>query len=355
MFILLFFWNEFRFKLSFAKMIINMNYKNIEKNNINLGIQILRTILCFWVLSFHNNEKGKIYYFIFFITSRKFFHVPCFSFISFYFSYNIFFLKNITKTKNRLERLLIPYILWPIVIFVINNIFNNNEPISLYELKLQILLGAQFLVPLWYLFGMIFLTILFYIISVLLKTYFLSFIHFLCFLSYISQYSCYYTYLAQFKNGVRIPISNTLGIFPLCILGLSFSSSKIIEILKSNRRKVLFLSYISLYMLFRYFIFISIGFYKGIEYIFSSLFLFLGFYFLPLDNVNPFYKKMIKVISSYTNGIYCLHRIIINVMRKKFGLNGNMKTGIIIYMICYFISFIGIKILGKSKLKYLFI
>ena len=211
------------------------------------------------------------------------------------------------------------------------------------------------MVPLWYLFGMIFLTILFYIISVLLKTYFLSFIHFLCFLSYISQYSCYYTYLAQFKNGVRIPISNTLGIFPLCILGLSFSSSKIIEILKSNRRKVLFLSYISLYMLFRYFIFISIGFYKGIEYIFSSLFLFLGFYFLPLDNVNPFYKKMIKVISSYTNGIYCLHRIIINIMRKKFGLNGNMKTGIIIYMICYFISFIGIKIFGKNKLKYLFI
>lgn len=78
----------------------------VEDKKINLGIEILRMFLCFWVLCFHCLKKNKINYFLFFIAKTKFFHVPCFCFISFYFSNNniIFFsrelLLNLKKDYN---------------------------------------------------------------------------------------------------------------------------------------------------------------------------------------------------------------------------------------------------------------
>ena len=80
-------------------MLIQKNM-NVKKEKINLGIELLRMILSFWVLSFHCLEKNKINYFIFYITKTKFYHVPCFSFISFYFSYNVFFDRNSLKLKK---------------------------------------------------------------------------------------------------------------------------------------------------------------------------------------------------------------------------------------------------------------
>ena len=69
--------------------------------------------------------------------------------MSFFFSYNIFADRNITKIKKRLERLLIPYIVWPLITFVIDNIYNRMFIISWYQLKIQIISGRQFMIPLW--------------------------------------------------------------------------------------------------------------------------------------------------------------------------------------------------------------
>ena len=176
------------------------------------------------------------------------------------------------------------------------------------------------------------------------------------FLSYIIQYSNYDAYFYQFKRKIRLSIVNTLGILPLCILGLYISSSKITETLKLHRKKVIFFSYLSLYLLIRYKLFNSIGGgYKGIDYVFPTIFFFFGFYLLPLDNINPFLEKTIKIATNYTNGIYCMHYKIITVVKTKYKFKGNMRSCIIIYLISYFISFIGIKLFRKTKLKYLFI
>ena len=66
-------------------------------------------------------------------------------------------------------------------------------------------------------------------------------------------------------------------------------------------------------------------------------------------------KRIIKTITNFTNGIYCMQSQMIPLCKRKFGLIGNFKSCIIIYLISYFISFIGIMIFGKTKLKYLFI
>lgn len=227
--------------------------------------------------------------------------------------------------------------------------------ISFNDLKIQIISGRQFIVPLWYLFSMIFLTILFFILSFIFRNNFLFSLQLLCISSYILQYSNKYDCLNKYKNNVRLPILDTLSILPLSVIGLSFASSKFIDILKAKKKMSLFFSYLFLYFLFKYEIFINLGGYNGIINIFSSLLFFVGFYLLPLEKTNTCFQNFIKQITSYTNGIYCLQTKIIFFVKSKIDRNGSFKSSIISYILLYFISFIGQKICRKTKMKYLFI
>ena len=66
------------------------------------------------------------------------------------------------------------------------------------------------------------------------------------------------------------------GICPTILFGLLFSSSKIIQsqMFQNNKKKVIFLSLLSIIFLFKLDIFINLGGYKGIE---NSLASFLFF------------------------------------------------------------------------------
>ena len=329
---------------------------NLNNKNINLGIQILRMILCFWVLCFHCLAKKKINYFLFYITKTKFFHVPCFAFMSFYFSSKIFINRNIIKLKNRLERLLIPYILWPSIIFIIHNIIHKRK-LSFNLLKLQLLLGRRYLVPIYYLFSIIFITTLLFMISLFFKNHFLLILLVVMYLSYIGEYTIFNhkLFLNNYRNYIRMPIIDTISFFPLSCLGIIFASSNLMIFFKSNLKSSLFLSYLFIYFIFKYNTFVDIGGYNGIKYIFSSISFFVAFYLLPLEKIYILFQKIIKQITSYTNGIYCLHARMINLVKVYIHHKRDFKFCIIIYLLSYLISFIGIKIFGRYKLKYLFI
>lgn len=99
-----------------------------------LGIQILRTILCFHIVIFHcinhNLYQNQIIKLIINDVSND---LSIFFIISFYFSSNIFISKNINRIKQRFQRLLIPYIIWPLIFFIMNICINyiNNKQIIL--------------------------------------------------------------------------------------------------------------------------------------------------------------------------------------------------------------------------------
>ena len=237
---------------------INQDYVYLfSKKNINLGIELLRVILCFWVLAFHSLYYTKVNPFLFYIFKTKFFHVPCFSFISFYFTDTVYVNQN--KMKKRLVRLLIPYIFWPIIIFAIHNISGKKITISLHDLKIQLICGYQFLLPLWYLFGIILISILFFILKNLFSKHFLFVIQLISIFSYIFQYSGFHILLDKFKDNIKSPILYTMSIIPLSALGLSFSSLKIVSIIYKNRKITLFFSFLFIYFLFKYDIFVDIG------------------------------------------------------------------------------------------------
>ena len=310
-------------------MLIKSNDKYIIKSR-NLGIEILRVLLCLWVLLFHYLDKNRINYFLFYITKTKFSHVPCFSFLSFYFSSNIFFNVDIIRIRNRLERLLIPYIGWPLIIFIIKNIYEHKYIITLYDLKIQLIFGRQFIVPLWYLFSMILLTIIFYMLKKILHKYFLFTILLLSILSYMAQYFDKYKFFDGYRENIKKSILDTISIFPLSVLGIIVASSNFIKFLQRYRFTSLFFSYIFIFFIFKCNIFVDIYGYNGIVHIFTSLLFFIAFYFLPLENINLCLQKVIKQITSYTNGIYCLHTRIMFYFIFKFQLKGSLKNGILL-------------------------
>ena len=116
-------------------------------------------------------------------------------------------------------------------------------------------------------------------------------------------------------------------------------------------------SVLFLYLISNYYIFSIINGFSssGIKQIFISFFLFTFFSLLPLEYLNSKILFIIKQITKYTQGIYCLHFLFQYYMKLKFDKKGSLIGCIILYIISYLISFIGFSIFNKTKLKFLFV
>ena len=85
--------------------------------------------------------------------------------------------------------------------------------------------------------------------------------------------------------------------------------------------------------------------------------MFTFFYMLPLDkitNINAMH--LIKQMTTYTAGVYCLHLKVLDIFENNILIFRQKKfRGCILnYLICYFICFVGVKIFGRTRLRYLF-
>ena len=105
------------------------------KNNkqINYSFELLRSILSFWVVIIHCYRYAYIF-------EKGLFPVPTFMIMSFYFYYNVLKNKVIIKIKQRFQRILIPYIIWPILLFIFNNSLFKISKFSLYYKKLLLII-----------------------------------------------------------------------------------------------------------------------------------------------------------------------------------------------------------------------
>ena len=335
----------------------------------NFGIEILRMILCFWVVLFHCLRKSESYIIINF--KRKMFHVPSFFFISFYFLFPVIKERNIKKMKLRLERLTIPYLFWPVIIWCLNNIFQLFLKKSLYgyfipliQLEKQIIVGRVFCGHLWFLFNLLIFTIIFFILIIVLKlNNFLKVIQLFSIISYILQYSKYnYYFFDKYKDSVSHSVGHFVESFPIAISAFFVKYSDIINKIFKWRKIVIFYSFLFNYFIYKYGIFKFIETYgktynyNGFDKNFFAIFSFISFYLIPFEKIqSDKLKTFIIIISNYTQGIYYIHPIIISYTTKYLYLNRTFKGCIIVYIISYLFSFIGSKLCYKSKLKYLFI
>ena len=347
-----------------------MEIKNFDlndkknKNQRNLGIEILRFFLCFRVVLLHYYSLDNEY--ILSLKKNRF-QVACFFFISFYFLFPIISQRNIKIFKLRLERLLIPYVIYPILNWIINNLmfllikFNRYRRIlTLNDLKTQIIIGRGIygISVLWFHFNLIFLTIFFFIFSFILKDYYLPIFQIIAVLSYKYQYSgINKIFFKQYSQNIWMSVGNLLETFPIAICAFTFASFNFHQILLKNKKKSFFFSFLLIYILSNYRIFKRVkGFSSaGFQNIFTSITLFSFFFLLPYENLNSNLLLIIKQITKFTQGIYCLHFLFQYYMKLKIEENGSFFGCIILYFISYLASFIGFIIFNKTKLKYLFI
>ena len=101
------------------KYIINQERKN---KNINLGIELFRIILSFLIVVYHIHSRKNESYLLLFSIKYVGFYTSSFFLISFYFSNRVLASKNVEIIKQRMKRITIPYIIWPILIFIENYI-----------------------------------------------------------------------------------------------------------------------------------------------------------------------------------------------------------------------------------------
>ena len=333
-------------------------YIQAQSKEKNIGLQIFRMILCFWVVLLHCLKKfNRIL--IKYIIEKKF-HVPSFFFISFFYFYPIIKERNSFKMKSRLERLFIPFIIWPTFIWVFNNLFHLFFKTSLYgrkltfkELLIQLIIGRKFFGHFWYLFNLILLSIVFFIFSFLRDYIFLIFMNLVQIMCFILQHNKYiYIFFADYHGCVTYSVGHFISSFPIAISALTFNKSNIIQYLEIHMYKSLFIIFSILPIIFIYGL---PNTYEGVDKILFSCFAFFGFHLLPFNKyLHRYMKNIIYIITNFTNGIYCLHTMIYLFLKIEFKCCFSLYHCILIYIICYIISFLGAKVFVHNKMKYLF-
>jgi fucose 4-O-acetylase-like acetyltransferase len=288
-------------------MIVNGINKENEIKKYNIFLAILRVYLSFNVINCHCLCSSNILmnkYIIRIIRNNL--HVPMFLLMSFYFSQKSFLSKNIDNIKKRFERLLIPYFIWPIIIWIINNflyyIFKLNFKITINDLKIQLMTGHCFMTVLWFQYNLIFATLLIIIIIFLSMNYYISIMFNLCIISFFFQYSnLNYNIFSKYGFFKQYTFGRFFEIIPFCFIGFIIPSFNFIILLRKYRVYNLYLLLLIFLFLLKYEIFIYInGFmYQGIVLVMKSSLVFLIVLLMPNELINNKYIiYIIKIVTT---------------------------------------------------------
>ena len=160
----------------------------------------------------------------------------------------------------------------------------------------------------------------------------------------------------QYSETIWRPVGNLIETIPISISSFSLAYINIYQLLIKNRGKCLFFSGAFLYLISYCNVFSKIkGFSSsGFQKIFLSFFAFSFFSLIPLEILNEKLLIIIRQITKFTQGIYCMHFLFQYYMKKILDKNGSLIGCIILYIISYFVSYIGFKTCYKTKLKFLF-
>lgn len=344
-------------------MKVNKNINN--KKTIIIGIQLLRIIFSFHILVFHCINKLKYQSKIIkWIINNVGIDLCTFFIISFYFSYNSFSSRNILKIKHRFKRFFIPYIIWPNIFFIINFFTHYNYKIPTIEFKLlyyQLIIGYGFHLVFWFLFNIIFISLIFSIIIFLSKKrYFLYLFLIAILFSLLGYYMNHSKFFSFYQNNIVFPpIKSISSSYLFSLTGFYLFSIHYIELLKKYKIKIKFLCVLIIYLYIFYKK--SIGnslFILNIIKILCSVSLLTIFLLFPFSKLNhSLFSIIIKQLSSYSGGIYYIHtkvQIYLDLLSKEMS-SRTLLSCIINYLICNIICFIGLKTFKKTSLRYLFI
>ena len=345
-----------------------VNQQLIKKNKkiVNIGIELLRMILSFLIVVYHIYSRDKHDFILNFVLYFLSFYTPTFFLISFYFSFRSLSSKMVDVAKERILRIILPYLIWPIIIFLVKNIYIlitlNQVKYSFRILFIQFIVGRKINDVFWFQFNLIFISIIILIIIFIcsLKVSFFVFL-------FLTLSVVYFNYKGLDKDifgSYNISIFHSIGrlsySYIYSITGFFRGSFNLLIIIqKKYKLKVLLFSPILIYILKVhkkfYYLCPQINCLR-IDILIVLIFIVFGslpFDSIKSDNLIAFFKK----ITSFTGGVYYMHLFIYDILSTFLEVirNRSINSCIIIYLICYSISLIFSNIFKTTKIKYLFI
>ena len=219
-------------------------------------------------------------------------------------------------------------------------------------------MGGHYHFPFYYLFNLIFLTLVFNIISFLFNKNFIFIFQILLIVAYIFQYSNLNVFIfTKYISAIRYPLGTLSELLPFAVTGVNLCYLDIAQKLKKFKKLVIFFIGVILFLIIEFDIFVKIrGFiYPGIFLNVGGVCIFILFSLLSLPN-RKLIISLLKIITKFTGGIYYIHLIYFYFLIEKFIFikKKEFHGSTLIYVLSYITCYLGNKLLYKTKLKYLF-
>ena len=336
--------------------------KIVTDKQKNYGLSLLRIWMCFEVVLCHFWTVQETEKFNIFLETRNL-AVPIFFLMSFLLTGKTMVGKlDKLRVKKRLYRLVCPQIVWSVLYFIVYYLLDLKWNLGLEngikDFVLQLFFGHTINQTMWYQVDLIIITIIMLCIFGLCKEK--TGIFLITILGVLSVYLQYSGWnVATFGNlprEISYPLGRITESVPFVIVGTLISHYNIEKILEKERWKMLIVLLAVIVTMFKVTIFVTPeGFqYSGMYNICMSSAMVMAFYLLPLAKLPEMGKKVIEFVSKYTLGIYCIHRLIRNLMSYLLYPHiaivtpGTFSECILIFIV----SFIVVFLIGKIPVRY---
>lgn len=299
-------------------------HKEINFLRYNTGISVLKIwmVMSVVVCHFLDTEQASAFSRIFTIYGGT--AVPVLIFVSFILT-NLAVKNDCARFIHRLYRLILPHVFFSILYFLIYMFItpiSGGKPLF-KDLFLQLLFGADFNPPMWFLVDLIVLTIMFYLVF-----------HFckgeigviacivLAGISIYGQYSG-----ANFYRWSGLPgyakwtIGRLVELIPVAVLGIIFSYYEIGKRLQNHKGVVFIGSAIFLTLLYKFGFFVTCeGFYyQGISYLVIACLLSCLFFVAPFEKISGRVCIVLNKWSCYSMGVIAMHYLVRSILQQFWG------------------------------------
>lgn len=333
------------------------------------GLAMLRMMMCFTVVLCHfwdaADARGVMRVFRF----LRAYAVPVFMILSFIFSQKAFLQHDRQKVKSRFERLIIPQVGWAVMYWVVYILIDRTIGMGLQlgigDLLWQLFTGhsPKLNAVMWYQFDLILLTALFLVIISHFKDRAEWILLAWGVAALAIQYSKLHLVFLPLRFELRYPLGRFSEMVPLAVVGYLLSSKNVLVRIKSHRLASIVISILTMAVAVR------LGNrwepsgydYQGAKRIVMGVAFVALFCAIPFERIPELGKKIIKVATSYTLGIYCMHNLVGTLTEKAMSYFGasvpkpqSFAECILIYLIAFAASWLGSKALGRTKFKSLF-
>ncbi len=333
-----------------------------KNKELNYGICFFRIIAVFFVVCFHFHANWD-YYPRSYVFLREL-TVPIFLITAFYFSEHIIENGTAHQKLDRIKRLFIPYFFWGLFGFAFTYVIEHHLGIedgcTLNDLKWQLLLGCVEKIdpPLYFLWMVMFFSLFFYLVFFLfgkkMSAGILAIMAFVClWIQYDGRLTFFFKTLPYV---IMYGIGRIYELIPFAIFGVLIAIIPIIEFLKRHRAFwcVILSIIVPLMVYFREQWFPrskeTLAF-SGCALFIVAPIMFLWLYILPFEILPKAVKKVLKVMSDYTLGLFAMHwplGKIFNIYYEQWtGTKNTLTECFIIFVICWVLAFLIGHIPGK--------